>query len=57
MAAVARAYNMRPAFSVPSEATFSVAEYMHRKHRSSLGSATLHYSMILRDRNIAADLV
>ncbi|CAF1398331.1 unnamed protein product [Adineta steineri] len=57
MAALVRAYNMRPASSVPSEALFSVAEYVHRKHRSSLGSDTLRYSMVLRDSNIVASLV
>ena len=57
MVALVRAFNIRPASSVASESLFSVARYVQRKQRSSLSGNTLHYSMVLRDRNILADLV
>lgn len=57
LAALVRAFNMRPASSVASESLFSVAGYVQRKQRSSLASKTLRYSMVLRDRDILATLV
>lgn len=57
LAALVRAYNIRPASSVASESLFSVAGYVQRKQRSSLASNTLRYSMVLRDRDILATLV
>ncbi|CAF2049764.1 unnamed protein product [Rotaria magnacalcarata] len=57
LAALVRAYNIRPASSVASESLFSIAGYVQRKQRSSLASNTLRYSMVLRDRDILATLV
>jgi hypothetical protein len=52
-----KAYNMRPATSVASESLFSSANYVQRKHRSSLAPNTLKYSMLLRDQKILSDLI
>ena len=57
LAALVRAYNIRPTASVASESLFSIAGYVQRKHRSSLVSNTLRYSMVLRDRADLAALV
>ncbi|CAF1472314.1 unnamed protein product [Adineta ricciae] len=57
LAELVRSYNIRPVSSVPSEALFSKAGYIHRKHRSSLNPETLKYSMVLRDKNILSSIV
>lgn len=57
MTSLVRSYNIRPASSVASESLFSIAGYVQRKHRSSLASDTLRYSMILRDRDVLVNLI
>ena len=48
---VVREYCVSPASSVGPEASFSVANYINRKERSSLSSRNLRYSMLLREKN------
>ena len=57
MFALTQSYNIRPATSVASERLFSSANYVQRKHRSSLAPSTLKYSMVLRDQKILSNLV
>lgn len=46
-----------PATSVASEATFSVANYIQRKERSSLSSRQLRCSLLLRDMDTIDSIV
>jgi hypothetical protein len=57
MVGFVKAYNMRPATLAASESLFSSANYVRRKHRSSLSPNTLKYSMLLRDQEILSDLI
>lgn len=43
-------YCIIPASSVPSESSFSKANYIQRKERSSLSAKHLRFSMILRQK-------
>ncbi|CAF2093275.1 unnamed protein product, partial [Rotaria magnacalcarata] len=56
LVSIVRSCNIGPASSVASESLFSISGYVQRKQRSSLASDTLRYSMVLRDRDILADL-
>ena len=49
MASYAREICISTATSVPSESSFSIANYVQRKERSNLSSYNLRYSMVLRD--------
>ncbi|CAF2843424.1 unnamed protein product, partial [Rotaria sp. Silwood2] len=47
-----RRINIIPATSVASEALFSTASFLNRKHRSALSSRTLRYLLILKNRHL-----
>ena len=44
-----RKYNIICATLVDCENAFSVADFLHRRNRSSLAPSTLRYSMVLRE--------
>ena len=50
LAVLARKYLAISASSVPSESTFSVANYVLRKNRLALSSRNLKYTMFLKDK-------
>jgi hypothetical protein len=50
LASLVRKYCIIPATSVPCESSFSIANWLQRKERSSLSSTSLKYSMILREK-------
>jgi hypothetical protein len=50
LATLARKYLAISASSVPSERTFSVANYVLRKNRLALTSRNLKYTMFLKDK-------
>ncbi|CAF3812608.1 unnamed protein product, partial [Rotaria sordida] len=52
LASLVRRVNIIPATSMSSEALFSVANFLHRKQRSSLSSRTLRYLLVLKNRNV-----
>ncbi len=49
LAAFVKRYCLIPASSVPSEAAFSMANYIQRKERSALLSKMLRISMVMKD--------
>ena len=50
-------YNIIPASSVPSEVSFSIANYIERKERSRLAPKTLEMSMVTRKMEILDKLL
>lgn len=52
LASLVQRFCLSPATSVASEASFSCANYIHRKQRSSLSATNLCYTMVLRDCDI-----
>ena len=49
LSSMIKKYCITPASSVPSESSFSIANFIQRKERSALSSKFLKYSICLRD--------
>ena len=49
LTAFVRRYSLIPAASVPSEAAFSIANFIQRKERSVMSSKMLRISMIMKE--------
>lgn len=56
LVSLVRRFCISPATSVASEASFSKANYVQRKQRSSLSPINLCYTMVLRDSDIIQTL-
>ncbi len=52
LASMVRRFCLSPATSVASETSFSCANYIQRKQRSSLSPTNLCYTMLLRDADV-----
>ena len=49
LTAFVRRYSLIPAASVPSEAAFSIANFIQRKERSAMSSKMLRISMVMKE--------
>ncbi len=56
LSSLVRRFCISPATSVASESSFSYANYVQRKQRSSLSSTNLYYTMLLRGRDTIKQL-